>query len=75
MVYSTAQICSKHFKPEDYMNYQDLNLKWKILKPSAVPNIHIKLSKKLKPIKNSSCDATDISTENENDERYCIFWY
>lgn len=35
--YASAHVCSKHFRPEDYRNYEDTNLIRRILKSSAVP--------------------------------------
>lgn len=75
-VYRNALVCSKHFKAEDYKNYDDLNLIRKILKPSAVPSIHIKSSKEhiLESSENSLSDVKDFSTdENKNEERYDVF--
>lgn len=69
-VYHNAYICSKHFKAEDFKNYQDFNLIRKILKPSTVPSVDIKLrSIKLDITENSSSDK-DVLTENKNDERF-----
>ncbi|XP_025996482.1 uncharacterized protein LOC105199262 isoform X2 [Solenopsis invicta] len=68
-VYNTY-VCSKHFKPEDYKNYEDPNLIKKILKPSAVPSIM--LSKELEFIENASSrnlpTSADISTKNSSNK-------
>lgn len=58
-----AHICSKHFKIDGYKTYEDLIRK--ILKPFAIPSVHIKLE----PIENSLPDIKNILTV-ENEERY-----
>ncbi|XP_011865073.1 PREDICTED: uncharacterized protein LOC105560510 isoform X2 [Vollenhovia emeryi] len=68
-MYRSAQVCSKHFKAEDYKNCDNVYLIRKRLKPSAVPSVHITPRAKLEPVKSFTSDTEDISTENKNNER------
>ncbi|XP_028045436.1 uncharacterized protein LOC105839445 [Monomorium pharaonis] len=67
-------ICSMHFKPEDYRNHEDPNLKKKLLKPSAIPSIMLSKESILESIENASSSSipipADISIKNKNKSKH-----